>query len=133
MHPKPKNCLAIDYGSRHTGIAISLNNSLPLALTTISNSSQKEVIEKIRDLTRKEAIDVIILGLPQSQTHSPKQIEEILDFKKLLEKAIPEMVVKTFDEKMTSKMAARYSSKEKEHQEAARIILEDWLNKKAAK
>ena len=125
---KYKNFLGIDYGEVHCGLAISLNRSVPLGFATISGNSDK-LIEKINEIVGENFIEVIVVGIPVSKVYGKEQEDRVVRFKKELGNKIPGVKIETLDETMTSKLAQRYVEKEKEHQEAARIILEDWLEK----
>ncbi|MBU2025775.1 MAG: RuvX/YqgF family protein [Patescibacteria group bacterium] len=129
-----KNILGIDYGSKKTGLAISQDSSLPLGFKTISGNKQ-EIIKQIKQITAQHSIKLIVLGLPESEKFNQpeSQKHKITQFKNQLAKAVPQIKIETADERMSSKLAGRYSDKEKEHQEAARIILEDWMRKGADK
>ena len=127
------NVIALDYGKKYLGIAVSLDNSPAMPLTTLIFQENKPEanLEELLKIVKENQIERLVVGMPQTKIHSDEQQKEISEFIKKLEQILkdfkPAVKVETFDEKMTSKMAARYAAKDKEHQEAARIILEDWL------
>lgn len=122
-----KNILGIDWGEKKLGIAISKDNDLPLALTTINQS--KTAIVELAKLTEDNQINIIVVGYPFFGVHK-NAINKKLDwFIRKIKDDFKNITVDVYDEKMTTQLARRYASKEKEHQEAARIILEDWMNK----
>lgn len=128
LNSSSQNFLGIDYGSSHCGLAISLNKSLPLSFATLV-ADPDELIKKIKEIVTSNSIGVIVVGVPFSKVHGKGQEKEIIGFIDRLKKEIPGVLIEEADEAMTSKLAGRYVANDKEHQEAARIILEDWLNK----
>ena len=123
------NILGVDYGTKHVGLAISQDEGMPLGFMTVSET---DAIHEIRRVVAENKIDAVIVGLPENAVQSDLQMRTTDEFMKRLAKAIPGVRVDSFDETMTTKMARRYSSKVKEHQESARIILEDWMKKNLA-
>ena len=124
---EPRNFLGIDYGSRHCGLAISLDRNIPLGLDVFSGNAE-EVRKRIEILIQENKIEVVVVGVPESKVHGGEQAKEIMKFVDKLQKELPKVSIKTADEKMTTKLVNRYAKKEKEHQEAARVILEDWMD-----
>jgi len=108
-----KNFLGIDWGSKHYGVADS-----------------DGFIEKIAKLVEENSIETIVVGIPESKVFGEKQKDKIENFIREIKIRLPKVEIEKADEKMTTKLVNRYASKSKEHQEAARIILEDWLFKK---
>lgn len=123
------NLLGVDYGSKHVGLAISQDKGLALGFMTISESS---AISEIKRLVKENAIEVVVVGFPENGQQSDAQLRTTKNFINKLAFEIPQVKISSFDEKMTTKMARRYSSKAKEHQEAARIILDDWMRRNLA-
>ncbi len=123
-----KNFLGIDWGSKHYGLAVSFDSSIPLGLTSFTGDPEK-VLEEIVGIAKDNAIGTVVIGIPESKVHGEKQKIKIMNFLARLKEKLPGVEIRTADEKMTSKLAGRYAQKEKEHQEAARIILEDWMVK----
>ena len=125
-----KNYLAIDYGRSHIGIAVAQS---PLAepLTQLKNTSIENVIKRIKELIEEEKIDTIILGFPDGELE-----QEIKDFAEELHKAT-NMEVIFHDENLSSVNATNYlvqsgakksKRQNKQHQTAAAIILQDYLD-----
>lgn len=79
--------LAIDYGNKKVGIALSdATGIIARPLTTIF----KEHIEKITDLITENNVNAIVIGLPlDSQGSMSAQVKRVLNFIKLLKKDIP--------------------------------------------
>ena len=126
---KSENILGIDYGSQHVGLAISIGGAIPLGFKTVDGEEYSELIDQIVEIAAVNKIDTIVVGVPETVTHGDAQIVAITGFIEALQKKLPLVRVDQFNEAMTSKMARRSVAKEKEHQEAARIILEDWMSR----
>jgi putative Holliday junction resolvase len=98
--------LAIDYGLKRTGIAVS--DPLKIiagALTTIDSST---LISFLEEYFKKETVELILIGEPKnldnSDTHATLPVKKIIE---QLQKKFPAIPVKTVDERYTSKMASQ--------------------------
>lgn len=61
--------LAIDYGTKRTGLAIcDPGETIASPLTVIS--SQKKLLEKIAQIVKKENVEALVLGLPLNMDNS---------------------------------------------------------------
>lgn len=56
--------LALDIGTRRTGIAYCDDTGVPLPLNTIEHESERALIDHIHDLIAARNIDHLIIGLP---------------------------------------------------------------------
>ncbi len=96
--------LAIDYGEKRTGIAVT--DSLKIiasALTTIDTATLWEFLQAY---LAKEDVDTIVLGLPLRLNNELSAIEPIIQ--KLQRKIVhnfPQIKVERQDERFTSKLA----------------------------
>ena len=129
--------LAIDYGLRRTGIAVS--DPLKIianGLTTIESSTLFSFLE---DYFKKETVELILIGDPRnlddSDTHATQPVRKIIE---QLRKKFPSIPVKTIDERFTSLMASRamheMGMKKKKRQDkamvdkiAATIMLQEYM------
>jgi putative Holliday junction resolvase len=129
--------LAIDYGGKRTGLAVT--DPLQIIATGLSTIESKELIPYLKKYFLTEVVELIIIGLPKnwddSDTHGTPLAEAAV---KKLQKAFPQIPVKTVDERYTSKMAKdamlQMGMKKKERQVkgnvdiiAATIILQEYL------
>ena len=121
------NTLGIDYGAKHVGLAISSHGLMALGFTTIVNRERKDLLRQIANVVAAHEIDQIVIGIPITTVHGKKQTQEITRFQKDLAVALPNVRIFEHNETMTSAQARRGAAADKEHQEAARIILDDWL------
>jgi putative Holliday junction resolvase len=96
--------LAIDYGGKKSGIAVT--DPLQIIATGLTTVPSHELIAFLKTYFEKEVVELIIIGMPknwdESDTHGTPLAEAAI---KRLEKAFPEMPIKTVDERFTSKMA----------------------------
>lgn len=82
--------LAIDFGERRVGIAISDRKGIvaaPLTVLQITrNKSYKDIVEEILELIEENRVNSILLGMPQSfvESHNKTQ-QKIISFKELIE------------------------------------------------
>jgi putative Holliday junction resolvase len=61
--------LAIDYGTKHTGLAIcDRAETIASPLTVIQG--QKELLKKIAEVVKTEHVEAVVLGLPLNMTGS---------------------------------------------------------------
>ena len=96
--------LAIDYGGRRTGIAVT--DPLQIIATGLTTIESKELIPFLKKYFSKESVELIIIGLPknrdESDTHGTPLVQAAI---KKINTAFPTMPLKTVDERYTSKMA----------------------------
>jgi len=133
--------LAIDYGSKRTGIAIT--DELQLIASGLTTVSTSELILFLKDYFSAEVVDLVIIGEPKQKDGTHSHIEtEINNFIIKLTEVFPDLEIKRMDERFTSKMAFQTmidsGLKKKQRQNkalvdeiSATIILQDYLyNKK---
>lgn len=96
--------LAIDYGTKRTGIAVT--DELQIIASGLTTVSTPDLIVFLKDYVSKETVDKIVVGLPKQMdnTHSESEVY-IQKFLVKLEKQIPNIPIVRVDERFTSKMA----------------------------
>ena len=96
--------IAIDYGGKRTGIAVT--DPLQIIATGLTTIESKELITFLKNYFLKERVELIIIGLPknrdESDTHGTPLAEAAI---KKIKKEFPAIPLKTVDERFTSKMA----------------------------
>ena len=127
--------LAIDYGTKRTGLAIcDQAETIASPLTVIQG--QKELIKKISEIIEVENVDAVILGLPINMDGSEgPQAKLVLKFGKQLQNClkIPVLLhderLSSFGaaEKLTSAQYTRKKKKKRLDAVAAAEILESFL------
>lgn len=105
--PKTKHLgrvLAIDFGKKRTGIAVT--DELQIIASGLTTVNTKELIPFLKDYTKKEKVELFIIGKPKQMDNTDSESEElILPFLEKLTKSIPNIPIKREDERFTSKMA----------------------------
>jgi putative Holliday junction resolvase len=132
--------LALDYGSKRTGIAITDELQLIASgLTTVSTSGLMDFLKKYFST---EKVELLLVGEPKQKDGAHSRIEEeIQPFLKKFSQAFPDIEVKRVDERYTSKMAFQTmidsGLKKKQRQNkalvdeiSATIILQEYLYNK---
>ncbi len=128
--------LAIDYGDKRVGVAISdYNKEIAFPRDFLENNNQ--VIDHLRDIIEEEEVIKVILGLPLEM--SGQQGESALKAMEFGRKLMRQVTVPVefFDERLTTKQASDKLSamgvKQKEQKQgidsaSAQVMLEAYLN-----
>ena len=96
--------LAIDYGEKRTGIAVT--DELQIIASGLITVKTDELIKFLIDYTNKEQVELFIVGLPKQMNNSDSESEKhILSFLKQLKKSLSKIPIKRIDERFTSKIA----------------------------
>lgn len=129
--------LAIDYGGKRTGIAVT--DPLKIIATGLTTIASSELIPFIKSYIQSEEVERIIIGLPVNwdgtETHGTQPAETAF---KQLRKHFPNIPIETVDERYTSKMAKQamieMGMKKKQRRDkkivdeiAATILLQEYL------
>lgn len=99
-----KRILAIDFGLKRTGLAITdENNIIASGLKTVTT---KELMDELIDLVVSKNIGTLVLGEPKRlNTEDSHSSANVRLFKEALDKQFPELKIVMMDERFTSKMA----------------------------
>jgi putative Holliday junction resolvase len=132
--------LALDYGTRRTGVAITDPFQLIASgLTTVATDDLWDFLEQY---LREEDVERIVVGEPRQMDNTPSEVEgAISSFLRELNKRYPKIPVSRQDERFTSKMALRAMveggmkkkkrrQKETLDQISATLILQSYLSRK---
>ena len=96
--------LAIDFGLKRTGIAITDENKI--IASGLKTVDSRDLMTFLVNLNQKEKIETIVLGEPKRLNNEPSHITANVHlFKEALEKQFPLIPVVLIDERFTSKMA----------------------------
>lgn len=125
--------LGIDYGKSKIGLAIADSETrMAFAFDTLAND--KNFLQKFKEIIAKEDVKTIVMGMV-SHEKDTQSAEEKIKFAKMIEKEIG-MPVVFQDEMFTTKMAQDNIKQrggknitKTDDQEAARIILQSWLDR----
>lgn len=96
--------LAIDYGRKRTGIAVS--DPLQIIANGLCTLSSVEVLDFLSEYIPTENVETIVIGYPKTLNNTPSQsLKYINPFLKKMEKKFPNINIIQFDERFTSRMA----------------------------
>ena len=135
--------LAIDYGKKRTGLAVTdVLQIIANGLTTVPTPS---LMDFLLDYVAKEPVERIIVGHPkQMNNEDSENMKRIVPFVNLLKKKLPQIPVEMVDERFTSVLAHQAmldgGLKKKARQDkalvdeiSATIILQSYLESKKFK
>ena len=96
--------LAIDYGKKRTGLAVTDElQIIANGLTTVATSS---LVDYILDYVKREQVERIIVGMPKQMNNEPSEnMCRIGPFVNRLKKLLPAIPVEYHDERFTSVLA----------------------------
>lgn len=119
--------LAIDYGKRWIGLAISDDERrMAFAYKTLENNNK--LFSALNEIVKKEDIYKIVIGLPlNKEMKSTKQTTEVENWAQDLVKKV-ELPIDFENEIFTSKAADKLGVKN-QHAAAAAIFLQDYLDR----
>src|SRR5690554_1864064 len=129
--------LALDYGSKRTGVAIT--DELQLIASGLTTVATSELMDFLRKYIASEKVELLLVGEPKQKDGTHSQIEEeIKEFLKKFSAFFQNIEIKRVDERYTSKMAFQTmldsGLKKKQRQNkalvdeiSATIILQEYL------
>lgn len=96
--------IAIDYGKKRTGIAVT--DPLQLISNNLATIPSEEIYNFLSRYFSEEEVDVIVVGYPKKLNNTPSEsVIYINPFIKKLEKLFPDKEIVLMDERFTSKIA----------------------------
>ena len=133
--------IGIDYGKKRTGISISdYDKIISFPLETVETTN---LLNFLKDLTKKEKIEKIIIGKPLKLNNKIHALEnEIVDFIESINRTFPNISIHRVDERFTSKISNKILNQLKTKKKirmdktiidkiSASLILESYLIKTA--
>jgi len=132
--------LAIDYGFKRTGIAVT--DELQIIASGLSTIPSATAIHFLKEYFSKEKVVKVLIGEPKQMNGQPSESTPIIEkFIADFKIAFPEMKMERVDERFTSKMAFQtmidsgLSKKQRQNKGlvdeiAATILLQDYLTRK---
>ncbi|HEY5748306.1 MAG TPA: Holliday junction resolvase RuvX [Chryseolinea sp.] len=132
--------LAIDYGTKRTGIAVT--DPLRIIATPLETVASTGLLTFLVNYTKKETVDEFVVGMPKTLLNEDSAIAPLVrKFVEALKKTFPDKPVHLADERFTSSMAMRAmidgGMKKKDRQQkgnvdkiSATIILQSFLEAK---
>ncbi len=132
--------LAIDYGKKRTGLAVT--DTLQIVPGALDTLDTKQLMPYLNEYVKREEVERIIIGEPIQPDGRPSEnLQRVKQFEEKWRKAHPEIPIEGYDERFTSVMAHRTmldaGLKKKARQNkalvdriSATIILQDYLSRK---
>ncbi|MEY2630324.1 MAG: hypothetical protein RLZZ469_1221 [Bacteroidota bacterium] len=132
--------LAIDYGMKRTGIAVT--DELQIIASGLTTIPSETAIAFLKDYFAKESVSKVLIGEPKQMNGQPSESTPVIEkFVADFILAFPNMKVERVDERFTSKMAFQtmidsgLSKKQRQNKAlvdeiAATILLQDYLSRK---
>jgi putative Holliday junction resolvase len=131
--------MAIDYGSKRVGIAVTdPQQIIASGLTTVHSN---EVIDFLKQYMTKEKVSCIVVGEPKRMNNEPSDSARFIEpFVVHLKRTFPTVKIERMDERFTSKMAFQtmidsgLKKKARQNKElvdeiSATIILQSYLSR----
>ena len=131
--------LAIDYGTKRTGIAVT--DELQIIASGLTTVATEDIFTFLKTYTSEEQVELFIVGEPKQMNNQASESETaIIKFLDRLKESFPEIPIKRIDERFTSKIAFQtmidsgLSKKQRRNKAlideiSATIILQSYLNK----
>lgn len=132
--------LAIDYGAKRTGIAVT--DELQLIASGLTTVDSLTAIAFLKDYFFKEKVEKVLIGEPKQMNGLPSESAPLIEaFIVKFTVEFPDMELLRVDERFTSKMAFKSmldnGMKKKQRQNkalideiSATILLQDYLSRK---
>jgi putative Holliday junction resolvase len=124
--------LALDYGSARCGCAVSdPTGVLATPIDPIPSPRSRRGLARLRALVDDLGVERVVVGLPVSLAGGEStQTAETRQFAALLERHV-QIPVELYDERLTTRLAARIGGRANEDSRAAAHLLESWLTAKS--
>lgn len=132
--------LAIDYGQKRTGIAVT--DELQIIASGLTTVPSETALAFLKDYFEKENVMKVLIGEPKQMNGQPSESTPIIEaFVEKFKVAFPEMTLVRVDERFTSKMAFQtmidsgLTKKQRQNKGlideiSATIMLRDYLTRK---
>lgn len=132
--------MAIDYGRKRTGLAVT--DTLQLIANGLTTVASGELVHYLQEYVSREPVELFVVGLPrQMNNEMSENMQYIEAFVKHLKRTIPDIPVQYYDERFTSVLAQKAilegGVKKKKRQDkalvdevSAVIILQSYLESK---
>lgn len=98
--------LAIDYGTKRTGIAVT--DPMRIIATALDTVDTSGLIEFLKKYFQREGVDEVVIGMPkQLNNQDSETAPAVRKFVELFKNTFPEKPISLADERFTSSMAHR--------------------------
>ena len=132
--------LAIDYGLKRTGIAVT--DEMQMIASGLTTIASETALNFLKDYFAKEKVEKVLIGEPKQMNGLPSESAPLIEaFVVKFIAQFPDMQLERVDERFTSKMAFQTmidsGLKKKQRQDkglideiSATIMLQDYLSRK---
>lgn len=129
--------LAIDYGSKRVGLAVT--DPLQMIASGLTTVHSKDLIQYLEDYFKKEQVECIVVGEPKTLMNVASDSARFIEpFVKHITKKFPSIKIVRYDERFTSALAHQamlmggLKKKDRQNKEtvdmvSATILLQDYL------
>ncbi|MCX6306330.1 MAG: Holliday junction resolvase RuvX [Bacteroidetes bacterium] len=131
--------VAIDYGQKRTGLAVT--DELQIIATGLTTVRSMDVLDFLKDYAGKNKVECFVVGEPKQMNYTDSESSVYIEpFVKALKAMFPEIPVERADERFTSLLATRTireaGLKKKDRQDkalvdtvSATIMLQSYMEK----
>ena len=132
--------LALDYGEKRTGIAVT--DELQIIASGLTTVNTNKLFSFLTEYLKNEPVELFIVGEPKQMNNTVSESEQFIKpFIKKLSTTFPKILIKRVDERFTSKIAFKSmidsGLKKKQRQNkalideiSATLILQTYLHNK---
>jgi putative Holliday junction resolvase len=129
--------LAIDYGSKRVGLAVT--DPLQIIASGLTTVHSKDVIAYLESYLKQEQVECIVVGEPKTLMNEASDSARFIEpFVKHLQRKFPQVKIERYDERFTSTMAHQamlmggLKKKDRQNKEtvdmvSATILLQNYL------
>ncbi len=119
--------LGIDYGDKNIGLALAEDDSIAVPYKVIKNSSLAEVLVELKEIVKKEEIELLVIGMPYSLNSQENERTGITkEFISFLKDNLG-LKIEIVNEQFTSQLYAKMGLKDNLDKYAATAILDTYL------
>jgi putative Holliday junction resolvase len=120
--------LALDYGSARCGCAVSdPSGTIATPLEPVLEPGTRRGLGRLRSLVEEVKAERVVVGLPLSLSGADTaQTAETRSFARALGEVVS-VPVELYDERLTTRLAARLGGRASEDSRAAALLLDSWL------
>lgn len=133
--------LAIDYGKKRTGLAVT--DPLQIIASGLPTVDTPRLVDFLKNYFAAEAVELVLIGYPLNMDDSPTHATPLVEaFIRQFKKQFPAIPIQTVDERMSSRLAsgaiAQMGLKKKEREQkalidkvAATMMLQEYMQSRA--
>lgn len=101
-----KRILAIDYGQKRVGLAVT--DELQMIANSLDTVHSKDIFKYLKNYFKNENVECIVVGEPKDMRNRNSESAKFIEpFVKKLKKEFPGIKIDRFDERFTSKIASQ--------------------------